>query len=65
MSGLKLFSIGEQGVAEIAAHSVVRERHLQELVEANMEAFLGGALPGERLQHRRPASRADRLPRPR
>ncbi|MEC4019793.1 hypothetical protein [Streptomyces sp. H27-D2] len=42
MLGLKLFSIGGGDVvAEVIARSAVRERHLQELVEANMEALLG------------------------
>ncbi|WP_382036265.1 endonuclease NucS domain-containing protein [Streptomyces aureoversilis] len=39
--GLRLFSIGDEGVAEITARGAVRERHLQDLVEANMEALLG------------------------
>lgn len=40
MSGLKLFNVGASGVAEIAARLAERERHLQELVERNMETFL-------------------------
>ncbi|CAM5326667.1 DUF5655 domain-containing protein [Streptomyces abikoensis] len=40
MSGLKLFSLGGAGVAEIAARPVARERHVQELVERHMETFL-------------------------
>ncbi|WP_063804157.1 DUF5655 domain-containing protein [Streptomyces roseifaciens] len=39
--GLRLFSIGDEGVAEITARGAVRERHLQDLVEANMEALPG------------------------
>ncbi|MGA5131112.1 DUF5655 domain-containing protein [Streptomyces olivoreticuli] len=41
MSGLKLFSIGEQGVEEIIASRAEREGHLQDLIEANMQKLLG------------------------
>ncbi|GHF27204.1 transporter [Streptomyces mashuensis] len=40
MSSLKLFHVGAGGVAEVAARQAARERHLQELVERNMETFL-------------------------
>jgi RecB family endonuclease NucS len=39
--GLKLFHIGAGNAVEIAARAAVRERHLQDLVEANMESLLG------------------------
>ncbi|MEU1821337.1 DUF5655 domain-containing protein [Streptomyces abikoensis] len=41
MPGLKLFSVAAGSVVEIAARKAARERHLQTLVEANMEALLG------------------------
>ncbi|GAA0404482.1 DUF5655 domain-containing protein [Streptomyces luteireticuli] len=41
MSGLRLFNVATGGAVEIVAHTAVRERHLQELVETNMEALLG------------------------
>lgn len=41
VSGLKLFHIGTGHAVEIAARAGVRERRLQELVEADMETLLG------------------------
>ncbi|WP_367132276.1 MULTISPECIES: DUF5655 domain-containing protein [Streptomyces] len=41
MSGLKLFSIGEQSLEEIITSRAEREGYLQDLIEANMQKLLG------------------------
>lgn len=41
MLGLKLFNVSATEAAEVVAHPAVRERHVQELIERNMEALLG------------------------
>lgn len=41
MSSLRLFNVAGGGAAEVVPAAAVRERHLQELVERNMEALLG------------------------
>ncbi len=62
MSGLKLFSIGVQGaVMEITARPAARERHLQELVERNMETFLDAFLASEYSTGPRHRGRIDSL----
>jgi predicted transport protein len=41
MSDLKLFRLGSGGVTEIPGSAVALEKSLQNLIEANLEAFLG------------------------
>lgn len=41
MSDLKLFSLKENRVEELKGHAATFEKDLQNLIEANMEAFLG------------------------
>lgn len=41
MPSLKLFNVSATEATEVIAHPAVRERHVQELIERNMEALLG------------------------
>jgi predicted transport protein len=41
MGDIKLFRVDQTGVAELPGHSVAVEKSLQELIERNLEVFLG------------------------